>query len=71
MNNELIETLYNQLDAKDKIINKQALELSQLKEQKKEAKKYIKTTLKFVRFEKDFEKEKILLNLLEILGDKE
>ena len=32
---------------------------------------YIKTILKFARLEKDFEKEKILLNFLEILGDKE
>ena len=32
---------------------------------------YTKTTLKFARLEKDFEKETILLNFLKILGDKE
>ena len=53
-----------------KIVNLQK-ENKQLRKVKQKAIKYTQTTLKFARLEKDFEKEKILLNFLEILGDKE
>ena len=69
--NKKIEELYNKIDGLNMIIDEQALEISQLKEQKKQAIEYTKTTLKFARLEKDFEKETILLNFLKILGDKE
>lgn len=45
--------------------------INELTEKIGKAREYAKTTLKFARLEKDFEKEKILLNFLEILGDKE
>lgn len=40
--NKEIEMLYKTIEAKDKIINEQALEIAKLKNQKQEAIKYIK-----------------------------
>lgn len=42
--NKEIELLYKKLDAQDKIIDEQALEISQLKEQKKQAIEILKDT---------------------------
>ena len=68
--NKEIELLYKKLDAQDAIIDQQALEISQLKEQKKQVIEYIKWhydlgTKENVEF--------CLLRdrLLDILGDKE
>lgn len=71
--NETIETLYNNLDAKDKIINEQALEIAKLKEEKKKAIEYINTTDKWLcRVNDNLCVETIGKDkLLEILGDKE
>ena len=79
--NELNNELHNKLDAQDKIINEQALEIARLKEDKQKAIEYIKRDDIFVEQEnnggRDIEGNLILikysvkLNLLEILGDKE
>ena len=71
--NEIIEKLYQKLDAQDAIIDQQALEISQLKEQKKQAIEYIKNGLHwFCRVNEDKTIEAVSINeLLEILGDKE
>lgn len=70
--NEIIEALYKTIDAQNKTINEQALEISQLKEQKKQAIECIKN-----RNTKEAKKERFMNNIstlekvLEILGDKE
>ena len=77
--NEKIETLYKKLDALDSIIDQQALEISQLKEQKKQAIEYInknkyENTFRLVGNEETGKMESLngeLLDLLAILGDKE
>ena len=60
--NKEIEMLYTKLDAQDKIINTQALEIARLKEDKKKAIEWVKKNQYY--FPKPIE-------LLEILGDKE
>ena len=71
--NKKIEELYNKIDGLNTIIDQQALEISQLKEQKKQAIEYIKKHIiedseyeNYMQCERE-EKEE----LLEILGDKE
>lgn len=72
MNNNLINELNNKLDAQDKIINTQALEIARLKKEKYEALEYIKDTHVSIT---QLEAGTGLLNtkdyLLSILGDKE
>ena len=63
--NELVDALYKTIDAQNKTINEQALEISQLKEQKKQAIEYIKYNLKSFIYSKEYK------DLMEILGDKE
>lgn len=68
----LVNELYNNLDAKDKIINEQVLEIARLKDDKKRAREYIK---KYQEIQAkycyvDFDNEDIE-TLLELLGDKE
>ena len=69
--NKEIELLNKKIDAQDKIINTQALEIAKLKEEKTKAIEYIKShtdKLKTIRVPKiDFDYSE----LLEILGDKE
>lgn len=78
MQNNLINNLYYKLDAQDKIINTQALEIARLKEDKKKAIEYIK---KHSNCSGYFEDGKMIIDniesiyggyeLLEILGEKE
>ena len=62
----LVNELYNNLDAKDKIINEQALEIARLKEKIENAREYIKNYLPNYDFD-----HSNLEELLGILGDKE
>ena len=73
-NKQLKEELENLKDAFD--FNLGAIENIRKENHKLEdtidnAKEYIKNILKWVRLQKDWETEKILLNLLILLGDKE
>lgn len=66
--NEIIEALYKTIDAQNKTINEQVLEISQLKEQKKQAIEILKDT--------NVNDNSVLLittidYALHILGDKE
>ena len=64
MENSLVDELYKIIEAKDKIINIQALEIAKLKDDKKRAREYIKNEANRFYCKEDYE-------LLEILGDKE
>ena len=66
--NKEIELLYKKLDAQDKIIDEQALEISQLKEQKKQAINYIKEHTNNAMFELRSDTGE-LEELLKLLGD--
>ena len=67
----LVNELYNNIDAKDKIINEQALEIARLKEDKNKAKEYIKSNYRVLLLT-DPPREAFDINeLLEVLGDKE
>ena len=59
--NKEIEMLNKKIDAQDKIINEQVLEIARLKEDKRKAIEYIKSN----------ELDIVMVELLEILGDKE
>lgn len=68
--NDKINELYNNLDAKDKIINEQVLEIARLKEKIENVKNYIKWHYDLGT--KDNVEFCLLRDrLLEILGDKE
>ena len=69
--NETIEKLYKKLDALDSIIDQQALEISQLKEQKKQAIDYIKECMETTHKINDYWTNELVngSKLLEILGD--
>lgn len=56
------------IDELEEINENQLTDIFMLNVKINKAIEYAKTTLKFARLEKDFEKEKILLNFLEILG---
>lgn len=62
--NKEIEKLYKKLEAQDKIINTQALEIARLKEDKKKAYKYLKEHRMIGKCKEYYE-------LLAILGEKE
>lgn len=64
MENSLVDELYKIIEAKDKIINIQALEIAKLKDDKKRAREYIKNEANRFYCKEDYE-------LLDILGDKE
>ena len=67
--NKEIELLYKKLDAQDAIIDQQALEISQLKEQKKQTIEYIKKYRRYASIgEEWFERSFPARELLEILG---
>ena len=73
--NEQIEMLYKKLDAQDAIIDQQALEISQLKEQKKQAIEWVhkhisKYNCKGITII-DWDELSNPNDLLQILGDKE
>lgn len=78
MNNDKISELYKKIEAQDKIINEQVLEIARLKEDKKKAREFIK---KHSNCSGYFEDGKMIIDniesiyggyeLLEILGDKE
>ena len=73
--NELTNELNKKLDAQDKIINEQALEIARLKEDKQKALEYIKNNKDNTYQTLDFENGKsyniALLEVEKILGDKE
>ena len=73
-NKQLKEELENDIDRYEDTISYQ-LGFDKGKEYLQQiidnAKEYIKNILKWVRLQKDWETEKILLNLLILLGDKE
>lgn len=73
-NKQLKEQLENKIDLYEDTISYQ-LGFNKGKEYMQQridkAKEYIKNILKWVRLQKDWETEKILLNLLILLGDKE
>lgn len=62
MENSLVDELYKIIEAKDKIINIQALEIAKLKDDKKRAREYIKNEANRFYCKEDYE-------LLKILGD--
>ena len=76
MNNDLINELHNKLDAQDKIINTQALEIAKLKEEKQQAIEYINKRMVhegeyWIRKAYHFRNTEYGKDLLEILGEKE
>lgn len=66
-----IEELYKVIDAKDKIINEQVLEIERLKEKIDKAIEYNKENKKFANEVENRYAEEICKNNLEILGDKD
>ena len=76
MDNDLINELYKKLDAQDKIINTQALEIAKLKEEKQQAIEYINKRMVhegeyWIRKAYHFRNTEYGKDLLEILGGKE
>lgn len=74
MNNNLMNELYKTIEAKDKIINEQVLEIAQLQQENKQLKEKIKKVIKCIKnqyYEKEYRTKGTFVNkLMVILGDK-